>query len=176
MCIKSAFCALFICTGALDLWKGALQIRNRALQIRKRALQIYKRAPNLRLDRRVYRLTGYKAKNFFFKLEDGHGTSLQRYSMAIIWKHVQVNILAKIMFQSHLQVWMATVCWDVKSFENIFKFQIILKTCSIFQASKRTNQIEEQIKSKRALHLDNTSCRALETRKTNTRKLNPKEP
>jgi len=142
MCIKSAFCALFICTGALDLWKGALQIRNRALQIRKRALQIYKRAPNLRLDRRVYRLTGYKAKNFFFKLEDGHGTSLQRYSMAIIWKHVQVNILAKIMFQSHLQVWMATVCWDFKSFENIFKFQIIWKHVQFSKPQK------EQIKSK----------------------------
>ena len=82
------------------------------------------------LARRIYRFTGHKAKEKKFKLEDhGHGTSLQleRYFMAIIWKHVQVNIFAKIMFRSHLQVWMASV-WKHVQISNH------LKTCSVFNS------------------------------------------
>ena len=148
MCIKSAFCALFICTGALDLWKGALQIRNRALQIRKRALQIYKRAPNLRLDRRVYRLTGYKAKNFFSNLKMAMEhlckdipwpsfenmfklTSLQRSCSKAIFRcewppYVQIS--------NHLKTFL-----NFKSFENMFNFPSLKKN----KSNRRANQIQK---------------------------------
>ena len=165
------------------LWKGALQIRKRALQIRKRALQIYKRALILRLvllGAFIDSLdTRPRKKNSNLKIVAmEHLCNLKDISWPSFENMFKLTSLQRSCSEAIFK-------FEWPPFENMFRFQIIWnhvqfstrsKTCSIFQTSKGTHQIEEQIKTEGALHLNNTSYRALETRKTNTRKFNPKEP